>query len=104
MSGTTTTTAEQAIQEQLKRLEWIIPDAQRRLDNAAKEMFRRAEDAVKQCDAMITNQPCSLMWVDFAVKTKPRHPAFFHDGVVFRAGVTYVFFTHRYCHAAHEVS
>ena len=66
MSGTTTTTAEQAIQEQLKRLEWIIPDAQRSLDNAAKEMFRRAEDAVKQCDAMITNQPCSLMWVDFA--------------------------------------
>ncbi len=66
MSGTTTATAEQAIKEQLKRLEWMIPDAQRSVANAAKEMLRRAEDAVKQCDAMIANQPCSLMWVDFA--------------------------------------
>ena len=66
MSEATTSTAEQSIQEQLKRLEWMIPDAQRGVANAAKEMLRRAEDAVKQCDAMIANQPCSLMWVDFA--------------------------------------
>ncbi len=66
MSEATTSRAEQAIQEQLTRLEWMIPDAQRSVANAAKEMLRRAEDAVKQCDAMIANQPCSLIWVDFA--------------------------------------
>jgi hypothetical protein len=66
MNDTTNSNAEQAINEQLKRLEWMIPDAQRCVANAAKEMLRRAEDAVKQCEAMIANQPCSLMWVDFA--------------------------------------
>lgn len=66
MNETTKTHAEHAIHEQLKRLEWMIPDAQRTVTNAAKEMLRRAEDAVKQCEAMAANQPCSLMWVDFA--------------------------------------
>jgi hypothetical protein len=66
MNEATKNNAEQAINEQLKRLEWMIPDAQRSVTNAAKEMLRRAEDAVKQCEAMVANQPCSLMWVDFA--------------------------------------
>jgi hypothetical protein len=66
MNETTKCNAEHAINEQLKRLEWMIPNAQRSVANAAKEMLRRAEDAVKQCEAMVANQPCSLMWVDFA--------------------------------------
>ena len=66
MSETTTNTAEQAIQERLKKLEWMIPDAQRRLAEVAKEMLRRAEGAVKETESMLANQPCSLMWVDFA--------------------------------------
>ena len=66
MNETKTTTAEHAIQEKLKRLEWMIPDAQRRLAELAREMLRRAENAVKECDAMIANQACSMMWVEFS--------------------------------------
>ena len=39
---------ENAIQEQLARLEWMIPDAQRRLAQAAQAMQRRAEGAVNR--------------------------------------------------------
>ena len=66
MSEMTTNTTEQAIQERLKRLEWMIPDAQRRLAEVAKEMLRRAEGAVKETESMLASQPCSLMWVEFA--------------------------------------
>lgn len=57
---------ENAIQEQLARLEWMIPDAKRRLASAAQSMLRRAQGAVADADAMIADQPCSLTWVDFA--------------------------------------
>ncbi len=39
----TTNNAEQAIQAQLRRLEWMIPDSQRRLAGVAQEMLRRAQ-------------------------------------------------------------
>lgn len=62
----TTNNAEQAIQSQLRRLEWMIPDAQRRLAGVAQEMLRRAQNAVNDTEAMLSNQPCSMTWVDFA--------------------------------------
>ena len=62
----TTNIAEQAIQAQLRRLEWMIPDAQRRLAGVAQEMLRRAQNAVNDSEAMLTNQPCSMTWVEFA--------------------------------------
>ena len=62
----TTNNAEQAIQAQLRRLEWMIPDAQRRLAGVAQEMLRRAQNAVHDTDAMLANQPCSMSWVEFA--------------------------------------
>ena len=66
MNETTTTSAEQAIKDELRRLEWMIPDAQRRLSEVAQTMLRRAERAVKDMEAMMANQPSSTMWVDFA--------------------------------------
>ena len=62
----TTNNAEQAIQAQLRRLEWMIPDAQRRLAGVAQEMLRRAQNAVHDTEAMRANQPCSTSWVDVA--------------------------------------
>ena len=62
----TNNNAEQAIQAQLRRLEWMIPDAQRRLAGVAQEMLRRAQNAVHDTEAMLANQPCSMTWVDFA--------------------------------------
>ena len=59
----TTNNVEQAIQAQLRRLEWMIPDAQRRLAGVAQEMLRRAQNAVHDTEA---NQPCSMSWVEFA--------------------------------------
>jgi hypothetical protein len=47
----TTNNAEQAIQAQLRRLEWMIPDAQRRLAGVAQEMLRRAQNAVHDTEA-----------------------------------------------------
>lgn len=60
------TTTEQAVREELAKLEWMIPDAQRSLADAANEMTRRAADAVKQCEAMMAGEPCTLGWVEFA--------------------------------------
>ena len=53
----TTNNAEQAIQAQLRRLEWMIPDAQRRLAGVAQEMLRRAQNAVHDTEAILANQP-----------------------------------------------
>jgi hypothetical protein len=66
MNDTTTNSAEQAIKDELRRLGWMIPDAQRRLNEHAQTMLRRAERAVKDMEAMMANQPCSMSWVDFA--------------------------------------
>lgn len=64
--ATNTTKTNELIREQLARLDWMIADAKRDLAKAATEMARRAENAVKECDAMIADQPCSLMWTEFA--------------------------------------
>ncbi|XZE35805.1 hypothetical protein SH501x_001348 [Pirellulaceae bacterium SH501] len=61
-----TNTAKQVIQAQLRRLDWMIPDAQRRLAGVAQEMLRRAQNAVNDTEAMLANQPCCITWVDFA--------------------------------------
>lgn len=66
MNETTTTSAEQAIKDELRRLAWMIPDAHRRLNEHAQTMLRRAERAVKDMEAMMANQPCSTSWVEFA--------------------------------------
>lgn len=66
MSETTTNQTEQAIQTQLQRLEWMIPDAKRKMHEAAQSMLRRAELAVKDSESLLADQPCSLTWVDFA--------------------------------------
>ncbi len=66
MTTTNPNQAEQAIAEHLSRLDWMIQDAKRQLANAAKEMLRRAESAVKETDAMLADEPCSLMWTEFA--------------------------------------
>ena len=62
----TTNAAEQAIKDQLRRLEWMIPDAKRRMDEAAQCMLRRAQNAVKETEAMLADGAWSLSWVDFA--------------------------------------
>ena len=61
-----TKTTEQTIREELTRLDWMIPDAKRDLMKAAEAMARRAVNAVKECEAMMAEEPCSLGWVDFA--------------------------------------
>jgi len=66
MSETTTNHAEQAIQNQLQRLEWMIPDAKRRMHEAAQSMLRRAQLAVKESESLLADEACSLTWVDFA--------------------------------------
>ena len=66
MNDTNQTSAEQAIQDQLRRLKWMIPDAMRRMDEAAQCMLRRAQGAVKDTEALLADQPCSMSWVDFA--------------------------------------
>ena len=61
-----TKTTEQTIREELAKLQWMIPDAQRALTATANEMARRAAEAVKQCEAMAAGEPCTLGWVEFA--------------------------------------
>ncbi len=53
MNDTTTTSAEQAIKDELRRLGWMIPDAQRRLNEHAQTMLRRAEERSRTCEAMM---------------------------------------------------
>ena len=52
---TNQTSAEQAIQDQLRRLKWMIPDAMRRMDEAAQCMLRRAQGAVKATEALLAD-------------------------------------------------
>ena len=60
------TTDNQLLNQYLQQLEWMIADAKRELAGAAKAMARRAAEAVESTDAMLADQPCSMMWVDFA--------------------------------------
>ncbi len=66
MNETTTNPAASAIQTQLQRLEWMIPDAKRRVAKAADQMLWRAQRAVEDAAAMLNDQPCSLSWPEFA--------------------------------------
>jgi hypothetical protein len=66
MNDTTTNPAASAIQTQLQRLEWMIPDAKRRVAKAAEQMLWRAQRAVEDATAMLSDQPCSLSWTEFA--------------------------------------
>jgi hypothetical protein len=66
MNDTTTHPAAQAIQTQLQRLEWMIPDAKKRVAKAADQMLWRAQRAVEDASAMLNNEPCSLSWTEFA--------------------------------------
>jgi hypothetical protein len=66
MNDTTTNPAASAIQTHLQRLEWMIPDAKRRVAKAAEQMLWRAQRAVEDASAMLSDQPCSLSWTEFA--------------------------------------
>lgn len=66
MSTTNTNNALAKINEQLQRLDWMIADAKRDLKRAAEHMRRRGEAAVEECEALTNDQPCNLMWVEFA--------------------------------------
>jgi hypothetical protein len=66
MNDTATNPTVAAIQEQLHRLEWMIPDAKKRVAKAAEQMLWRAQRAVEDATAMLNDQPCSLSWTDFA--------------------------------------
>jgi hypothetical protein len=66
MNETTTNPTATAIQEQLQRLEWMIPDAKKRVAKAAEQMLWRAQRAVEDATAMLNDQPCSLSWTEFA--------------------------------------
>ena len=50
----------------LNRIKWMIPFAKRRIDEAAQFMLRRAQGAIKDTEALLADQPCSMSWVDFA--------------------------------------
>ncbi len=66
MNETTTNPTASAIQVQLQRLDWMIPDARKRVAKAAEQMLWRAQRAVEDATAMLNDQPCSLSWTDFA--------------------------------------
>ena len=62
----TTNATEQAIREQLRRLEWMIPDTKRRLAKAADQMLWRSQKAVEDSKAMLADEPCTMNWMEFA--------------------------------------
>jgi hypothetical protein len=66
MNDTTTNPTASAIQIQLQRLDWMIPDAKKRVAKAAEQMLWRAQRAVDDANAMMSDEPCSLSWTDFA--------------------------------------
>jgi hypothetical protein len=66
MNETTTNPTAHAIQNQLQRLDWMIPDAKKRVAKAAEQMLWRAQRAVEDATAMMNDEPCSLSWTDFA--------------------------------------
>jgi hypothetical protein len=66
MNDTTTNPTANAIQVQLQRLDWMIPDAKKRVAKAAEQMLWRAQRAVEDATAMLNDEPCSLSWTDFA--------------------------------------
>jgi hypothetical protein len=55
------------IEERLMMLETLfIPDAKKRLARAADAMLRRAQESVKDSQAMLADEPCFINWMDFA--------------------------------------
>lgn len=62
----TTKTAETRITERLQVIEWQIADARKALQQAAESMMRRALEAKTNCEAMMKDEPCSLVWTEFA--------------------------------------
>jgi hypothetical protein len=66
MNDTATNPTASAIQVQLQRLDWMIPDAKKRVAKAAEQMLWRAQRAVEDATAMMSDEPCSLSWTDFA--------------------------------------
>ena len=66
MDTTATSSAAKAIQNELHRLEWMIPDAKKRVVAAAEKMFWRVTQAVADATAMLADEPCSLSWTEFA--------------------------------------
>ena len=54
------------IAERLQTLEWQITDARWVLKQAADAMMRRATEATASCEALMKNEPCSLVWTEFA--------------------------------------
>ncbi|MBB3205434.1 hypothetical protein FHS27_001234 [Rhodopirellula rubra] len=63
---TKTKTPETTIRAELAKLEWMIPDAKRDLAKAAERLAARGIAAVKECHAMIADEPCSMGWTEFA--------------------------------------
>lgn len=61
-----TQTPETTIRAELAKLDWMIPDAKRDLVKAAERLAARGIAAVKECHAMIEDEPCSMGWTEFA--------------------------------------
>ncbi len=61
-----TQTPETTIRAELAKLEWMIPDAKRDLAKAAERLAARGIAAVKECEAMMADEPCSMGWTEFA--------------------------------------
>lgn len=62
----TTKTAETRITERLQVIEWQIADARKALQQAAESMMRRALEAKSNCEALMRDDFCSLVWTEFA--------------------------------------
>jgi hypothetical protein len=60
------TTIEARLAVRLETVKWEIADARRQMKEAADTMMRRAQEAVTNCEALMNDAPCSLMWTDFA--------------------------------------
>lgn len=66
MNDTAIHPAAQAIQTQLQRLEWMIPDAKKRVAKAADQLLWRAQRAVEETSALLNDEHCSLFWMELA--------------------------------------
>jgi len=62
----TAKTSHDRIIERLQTIEWQIADARKALQQAADTMMRRALEAKSNCEALMKNEPCSLVWTEFA--------------------------------------
>ncbi len=62
----TAKTSHDRIIERLQTIEWQIADARKALQQAAETMMRRAIEAKSNCDALMRDEVCSLVWTEFA--------------------------------------